>query len=65
MTSDGLMNYWIYEALNAQAMKMNSSVFFYEFAYEGTFTSTYSYQYPQRYGNYFTSKIYSLCLCTY
>ncbi|KAH0550403.1 hypothetical protein KQX54_019183 [Cotesia glomerata] len=50
MTSDGLMNYWIYEALNAQAMKMNSSVFFYEFAYEGTFTSTYSYQYPQRYG---------------
>ncbi|XP_008560044.1 esterase FE4 [Microplitis demolitor] len=50
MTGDGLMNYWIYEALNAQAPKMKSNVFFYEFAYEGTYTSTYAYQYPQRYG---------------
>lgn len=50
MATDGLVNWSSYRALNYQAEMMNSSVYFYLFAYEGTFSSTYANGIPRRHG---------------
>ncbi|XP_015117064.1 esterase E4 [Diachasma alloeum] len=40
LLGDGIFYYWSYEALETQAEEMNSSVYSYVFAYQGTFSST-------------------------
>nr|QCC89032.1 carboxylesterase 17 [Meteorus pulchricornis] len=43
MMTDALITYWSYEALSAQSSMMNSSAFFFEFSYDGTFSGTFAY----------------------
>ncbi|XP_043289142.1 juvenile hormone esterase-like [Venturia canescens] len=50
MTGDGLFIWSSYRALNYQSEKMNSSAYFFLFAYEGTFSNAYGHGIPRRYG---------------
>lgn len=50
MVGDGLFTYWCYSSLDQQARLMNSSVYFYQFSYKGTFSTTFSYDLSRDYG---------------
>ncbi|XP_031829887.2 esterase FE4 [Nomia melanderi] len=49
-TGDAAIVYPMYQTLTYQSAVMNSSLYFYYFDYEGTFTSTFGWGTPIRYG---------------
>lgn len=50
MAGDLLVNWPVYEALNIQVNRMKSDIYFYNFAYNGTFSSTFSVDSFNRFG---------------
>ncbi|XP_048512138.1 esterase FE4-like isoform X2 [Athalia rosae] len=50
MAGDVLFNWPVFEALETQVKSMKSKVFFYNFAYNGTFTTTFKFDSSQRFG---------------
>ena len=53
MTGDAIITWPMFQALQYMSKGRNSNIYFSYFAYEGTFSTTFAYGNPNRYGTSF------------